>query len=93
MHRRDCEISSLVAQVAHLEAASASTARSAAEAEARQARHSRSLGLVKEQLSWCATETDALKRQLRDRDAQLQQLRGSGGSGLGATPWRGDGRF
>ena len=36
VHRRDCEISSLVAQVAHLEASAAGSARHAAEAEVRR---------------------------------------------------------
>lgn len=74
VHRRDCEVSSLVAQVAHLEAAAAGAARQRADAEAKQQQHARSLGRLKESLHWCASETDALKRQLADRDRQLAGL-------------------
>ena len=54
--------------------------------QAKQQQHSRSLGRLKEQLRWVATETDALKRQLSDRDKQLASLRreGTGASGSGS---------
>lgn len=54
--------------------------------QAKQQQHSRSLGRLKEQLRWVATETDALKRQLGDRDKQLAALRreGMGASGSGS---------
>lgn len=72
--------------------------------QAKQQQHSRSLGRLKEQLRWIGSETDALKRQLSDRDKQLAALRqeglrasGSGSSSLagGASytsgSWRGGG--
>lgn len=69
--------------------------------QAKQQQHSRSLGRLKEQLHWVATETDALKRQLSDRDKQLASLRreGAGGGGgsltgggsFAGSGWRGGG--
>ena len=43
--------------------------------QAQQQQHQRSLSRLKEQLHWCVKETEALKRQLADKDAQLAQLR------------------
>lgn len=70
--------------------------------QAKQQQHSRSLGRLKEQLRWIGSETDALKRQLSDRDKQLANLRqeglrasGSGSLAGGASytsgSWRGGG--
>ena len=76
---------------------------SAVRPQAKQQQHSRSLGRLKEQLRWVATETDALKRQLSDRDRQLAAVRreglgaSSGGSLAGGASyasggsWRGGG--
>lgn len=51
--------------------------------QAKQQEHARSLGRLKESLHWCASETDALKRQLAERDRQLaglqREARGGGG--------------
>lgn len=128
VHRRDCEISSLVAQLAHLEAALATKGRLTAEAEvrgetlhaatqhplpflpagpscslraapalmqAKQQQSQQSLGRLREQLHWSGKESEALKRQLSERDSQLHALGRRGplratapSSSAGVTPWQ-----
>jgi hypothetical protein len=51
--------------------------------QAKQQQHQLSLSRLKEQLHWCVQETEALKRQLTDKDAQLAQLRR--GAALGGS--------
>lgn len=128
VHRRDCEISSLVAQLAHLEATLATKGRQTAEAEvrgaplhaamqhplpfrpagpscslraapalmqAKQQQSQQSLGRLREQLHWSGKESEALKRQLSDRDSQLHALGRRGplratapSSSAGVNPWQ-----
>lgn len=52
--------------------------------QAQQHQQQRSLSRLKEQLHWCVKETEALKRQLSDKEAQLQRLRAGPAAGPGA---------
>lgn len=63
--------------------------------QAKQQQSQQSLGRLREQLHWSGKEADALKRQLGDRDSQLQALGRRGappgaapGSSVAGTPWR-----
>lgn len=81
----------LCAQVSQLEAALAAKAAEALEQQARLQGQAGSVARVKEQLSWCVRECEALKRQLADKDQQIARLRAVAAGSVAAAEGGGHG--